>query len=169
MQTKNTPTLNLYCYRIQMSTWTRFSSMPPMLQSNALSNAPTSAPTQTNASQTNASQIKTSQSDTCKGQYEQLCNQPETQWFDLTFLVSVSGYAALTEQHLISNILSTFSGYHWLPEEFLAPLLRGKGQLPMTISTEAVPDDWLFWQVLRSPLRLALHITITAPFALPLG
>lgn len=146
MQHKNIPALNLYCYRVEASEWNNSSSQ--------------------SFSRTSAHVDR---------EYVPIRNDKEThsqlvcQWFELTFLISVSSHTALAEQHVLSEILAMCSSYCFLPEEFLSPLLRGQGQLPMKVSTEAVPDNLLFWQVLRTPLQLALHVTITVPFFQHLG
>ncbi|MEO0457814.1 MAG: Pvc16 family protein [Cyanobacteria bacterium P01_A01_bin.114] len=139
MQHKGKPALNLYCYRVQASGWNHLLNPPDNSRVSTLPEIESSTETK-------------------------VC-----QWFDLTFLVSVSDHTALAEQHLLSEVLAMLSGYPSLPEEFLSPLLRGQGQLPMTVSTEAVMDTLLLWQVLRTPLRLALHVTITVPFYRQLG
>lgn len=136
MHQRNIPALNLYCYRVQASSW----------------HCPSS-----------------SQDCSRAGTLPDLAKQQICQWFDLTFLISAVSHTALAEQHLLSEMLAMFSNYSLLPEEFLPPVLRGQGQLPIAISTEAVPNNLLFWQVLRTPLRLALHVTITVPCWHPLG
>jgi len=152
---KKIPALNLYCYRVQASEWT-CSHSPSFLKAPAhagaaLSSAECPSPT--------SDQRENSQRNSSSG----------CQWFELTFLISVSSHTTLAEQCVLSEILAMCSSYRFLPEEFLSPLLRGQGQLPMKVSTEAVPDNLLFWQVLRTPLRLALHVTITVPFSQHLG
>lgn len=136
------PTLNLYCYRVQASGWNH---LKDDLQ--------------------NLNELK----DTTRDSKLPPVNQQKCQWFDLTFLISVSSHTALAEQHLLSEILNMLSSYQFLPEEFLVPLLRGQGQLPVKVSTEAISDTLLLWQVLRAPLRLALHVTITVPLYQHLG
>jgi hypothetical protein len=87
------------------------------------------------------------------------------QWFDLTFLVSITDHTALGEQHLLSNVVSLFSSYQFLPEQVIAPGLQGLGSLPISIAHPSIGDTMTLWQVLRSPLRLSLHITLTIPIA----
>ncbi|MEM7794733.1 MAG: Pvc16 family protein [Cyanobacteria bacterium P01_C01_bin.118] len=138
------PALNLYCYRVQVSEWNQSLPRPSVpLRDNPLS------PTLGIKRPVNAA-----------GVY---------QWFDLTFLVSVTDHTALSEQHLLSELLAMLSSYQFLPDEFLSPLLQGQGVLPITVSTEGVIDTALLWQVLRMPLRLALHVTLTVPFYHHLG
>jgi Pvc16 N-terminal domain len=90
---------------------------------------------------------------------------PRYQWFDLTFLVSISDHTALGEQHLLSNVVSLFSSYQFLPEQVIAPGLQGLGSLPIGIANQGIGDTMTLWQVLRSPLRLSLHITLTIPIS----
>jgi hypothetical protein len=90
---------------------------------------------------------------------------PRYQWFDLTFLVSIADHTALGEQHLLSNVVSLFSSYQFLPEQVIAPGLQGLGSLPVKIANQSIGDTMTLWQVLRSPLRLSLHITLTIPIS----
>jgi hypothetical protein len=90
---------------------------------------------------------------------------PRYQWFDLTFLVSIADHTALGEQHLLSNVVSLFSSYQFLPEQVIAPGLQGLGSLPIGINNQTIGDTMALWQVLRSPLRLSLHITLTIPIS----
>lgn len=131
------PALNLYCYRVQVSDWNQTVSSPGVRGYSP-------SPTLNSRKPVSAASV--------------------SQWFDLTFLVSVSDHTTLSEQHLLSELLAMLSSYQFLPDEFLSPLLRGQGVLPMTVSTEGVIDTALLWQVLRMPLRLALHVTLTVPF-----
>jgi hypothetical protein len=85
------------------------------------------------------------------------------QWFDLTFLVSLADHTALGEQHLLSDVLSLFSSYEFLPEQVIAPGLQGLGSLPICISNQAIGETVTLWQVLQTPLRLSVHITLTIP------
>ncbi len=87
------------------------------------------------------------------------------QWFDLTFLVSIADHTALGEQHLLSNVVSLFSSYQFLPEQVIAPGLQGLGSLPIGIANQSIGEMMALWQVLRSPLRLSLHITLTIPIS----
>jgi Pvc16 N-terminal domain len=90
---------------------------------------------------------------------------PRYQWFDLTFLVSIADHTALGEQHLLSNVVSLFSSYQFLPEQVIAPGLQGLGSLPVNIANQSIGETMTLWQVLRSPLRLSLHITLTIPIS----
>ena len=140
----NKPALNLYCYRVQVSDWNQ--TFP---KSSVPSRETPLSPTLGVRRSVNVIGV--------------------SQWFDLTFLVSVTDHTALSEQHLLSELLSMLSSYQFLPDEFLSPSLQGQGVLPMTVSTEGVIDTTLLWQVLRMPLRLALHVTLTVPFYHHLG
>lgn len=85
-------------------------------------------------------------------------------WFDLSFLVIAWDCTALGEQRLLSEVLQIFLNYRFLPEELLAPGLRGYGSLPIQVSTKALTDITALWSALGVPLRPALHVTVAVPF-----
>ncbi|MBD2742218.1 Pvc16 family protein [Coleofasciculus sp. FACHB-1120] len=85
-------------------------------------------------------------------------------WFDISFLVSAWDHTALGEQRLLSEALMLLLRYRWLPEELLAPSLRGYGSLSMTISAVGLIDAVALWRALGVPLRPALYVTVTVPF-----
>ncbi|MEB3292718.1 MAG: Pvc16 family protein [Synechococcales bacterium] len=87
----------------------------------------------------------------------------EPQWLDLIFLVSAIDHTVLAEQHLLSEMVTVLSGYQSLPEQVLMPELRGLGALPIQVSNQTVPETLLLWQVLQTPLRLSLQVTLTVP------
>jgi hypothetical protein len=86
-----------------------------------------------------------------------------SQWFDLSFLISVSDYTALGEQYLLSEVFAIVSNYKFLPEEVLAPELQGRGLLPMRVFSNEWSDIVMLWNVLCAPLRPALQVKITVP------
>jgi len=85
------------------------------------------------------------------------------QWFDLTFLVSVTDYTSLGEQSLLSDTLVMLSQYQRLPDAVLDRTLRGYGSVGIRVFTQAPAEDIQFWTVLRAPFQLALHVTLTVP------
>ncbi len=89
--------------------------------------------------------------------------QGVSQWFDLSFLISVNDYTALGEQYLLSEIISVLSNRNSLPEEILAPELQGRGALPLRVSDHEWSDTVKLWDVLCAPLRPALQVRITVP------
>ncbi len=88
-------------------------------------------------------------------------------WFDLTFLVSVADYTCLGEQHLLSDILVILSQYQLLPDGVLDHTLRGNGAIRMRFFAQAPTENIQFWTVLCVPLQLALHVTLTVPYRVP--
>lgn len=91
------------------------------------------------------------------------------QWFDLAFLVSATDHTVLGEQHLLSEVLSILAQHKFVPEQYLAPAVRGKGQIPIQISSISRVDPFKLWQVLQVPLQLSLHVTLTVPFTPDFG
>jgi hypothetical protein len=97
------------------------------------------------------------------------CPQPagadvqDCRWFNLTFLVSASDHTSLGEQNLLSEVLETLQRSPCLPDQVIEPCLRGQGALAVRVSTQAAIDDLLLWKVLQTPLKLALHVTMTVP------
>lgn len=87
-----------------------------------------------------------------------------TVWFDVSFLVSVWDRTALGEQRLLSEVLTLLLSYQILPEELLAPALRGYGNLSITVSAFGTLDAAILWNALAVPLRPALYVTVTIPF-----
>jgi len=87
-----------------------------------------------------------------------------TVWFDVSFLVSAWDRTALGEQRLLSEALTLLLSYQILPEELLAPALRGYGNLSITVSAFGTIDAAILWNALGVPLRPALYVTVTIPF-----
>ena len=86
-----------------------------------------------------------------------------SQWFELTFLLSVFDHTSLGEQHLFAAVLSALSRRDVVPEQQLAPSLRGWGDLPLQVSTRDAADELQLWTALGAPVRLSLHVTLTVP------
>lgn len=87
-----------------------------------------------------------------------------TIWFDLSFVVTAWDRTALGEQYLLSEALMLLVPHRFLPEEQLAPVLRGKGTLPMRIFADRLSDTAALWRALGVPLRPGLYLTVTVPF-----
>ncbi|HEY9890437.1 MAG TPA: Pvc16 family protein [Candidatus Sericytochromatia bacterium] len=87
-------------------------------------------------------------------------------WFDVSFLVSAWGDTALGEQHLLSEALMLLLPHPFITEDLLAPVLRGYGNLPMSVTTIHPTDTAALWSALGVPLRAALCVTVTTPFHL---
>ena len=87
-------------------------------------------------------------------------------WFDVSFLISAWDGTALGEQRLLSEALTLLLRHRLLPEELLAPALRGYGSLSVTVSSVELMDAVSLWQALGTPLRPALYVTVTTPFQL---
>ncbi|OLP16633.1 hypothetical protein BST81_19530 [Leptolyngbya sp. 'hensonii'] len=85
------------------------------------------------------------------------------QWFDVSFLVSAWDYTVLGEQQLLSEALTSLVGHPSLPEEMLAPELRGHGDLPLVISLQPAINPVMLWTSLGVPLRPALYVTVSIP------
>jgi Pvc16 N-terminal domain len=131
------PCLNLYCYHIQES-WCSHQASTDRPSSEVLP--------------------------PLEVQLDRIVDATTTyRWFELTFLVSITDHTVLGEQHLLSDIVELLSNHHFLPEQVVAPELRGLGQLPLRISSPAIGDTLTLWQVLQAPLRLSLQITLTVP------
>ncbi len=54
----------------------------------------------------------------------------------------------------------------FITEDLLAPVLRGYGNLPMSVTTIHPTDTAALWSALGVPLRAALCVTVTTPFHL---
>ena len=89
-----------------------------------------------------------------------------TTWFDVSFLVSAWDHTALGEQRLLSEALMLLLQHGCLKEEWLAPELRGHGNLLLRVSTVHPTDTVALWSALGVPLRPALYVTVTIPIKL---
>ncbi|MBD2072917.1 DUF4255 domain-containing protein [Phormidium sp. FACHB-592] len=96
-------------------------------------------------------------------QHTERLSRSDCRWFDLTFLVGVTHYTRLGEQSLFSEVLSVLSHDQQLPDAIVDHTLRGYGALQMRVFTQAPAENVVFWTVLRAPLQLALHVTLTVP------
>ncbi len=85
-------------------------------------------------------------------------------WFDVSLMLTAWDRTTLGEHHLISEALSLLLRHRSLHEEFLAPGLRGYGNLSMTVSANPPIEIGSLWSALSMPLRPALYLTVTVPF-----
>lgn len=85
-------------------------------------------------------------------------------WFDVSLMLTAWDRTALGEHHLLSEALSLLLRHRSLHEEFLAPGLRGYGNLSMTVSATLPIEVGALWSALSVPLRPALYLTVTVPF-----
>jgi Pvc16 N-terminal domain len=83
---------------------------------------------------------------------------------DVSFLISVWDSTALSEQHLISEVLTLLLRHHSLPEASLAPVLRHQGLLPMRVSGQDLSETAQLWRALGVPLRPSVQVIVTVPF-----
>lgn len=83
---------------------------------------------------------------------------------DVSFLISVWDSTALSEQHLISEVLTLLLRHHFLPEASLAPVLRHRGLLPMRVSGQDLSETAQLWRALGVPLRPSVQVVVTVPF-----
>jgi hypothetical protein len=85
-------------------------------------------------------------------------------WFDVSILLTASDRTTLGGHHLLSEALSLLLRHHLLREEFLAPNLRGQGNLSLTVSLDPPIEIGGLWSALAVPLRPALYLTVAVPF-----
>ena len=86
-----------------------------------------------------------------------------TQWFDVSFVITAKDYTSLGKQRLLSEAFMVLCDRRILKEELLAPILRGYGNLQVTISDYPTGDTIALWNALGVPFRPALYITLTIP------
>ena len=84
-------------------------------------------------------------------------------WIDVSLMLTAWDRTALSEYHLLNEALSLLMRHRSLREEFLAPELRGYGNLPMTVAVNPPVDLGSLWSALNVPLRPAVFLTVTAP------
>lgn len=87
-----------------------------------------------------------------------------TSWFDVSILLTASDRTTLGGHHLLGEALSLLLRHHLLREEFLAPNLRGHGNLSLTVSLDSPIEIGGLWSALSVPLRPALYLTVAVPF-----
>ncbi|NJO79518.1 MAG: DUF4255 domain-containing protein [Cyanobacteria bacterium RM1_2_2] len=86
-------------------------------------------------------------------------------WFDVSLLITAWDRTALSEHHLLTEAMSVLLRHRSLQENFLANDLRGYGNLPLSVAIAPPIEIGALWGALGLPLRPALYLTITVPFA----
>jgi len=84
-------------------------------------------------------------------------------WFDLSLLITAWDRTALGEYHLLDEAMSVLLRHRSLQEDFLAPELRGYGNLSLSLSVGPPIELGALWSALSLPLRPAVLLTVTAP------
>ncbi|GAA6616011.1 Pvc16 family protein [Scytonema sp. NUACC26] len=85
-------------------------------------------------------------------------------WFDVSLMLTAWDSTTLGEHRLLTEALTLLLRHRSLREEFLAPELRGYGNLSLAVSVESQVEVGSLWSALNVPLRPALYITVTVPF-----
>lgn len=85
-------------------------------------------------------------------------------WLDVSLILTAWNRTVLGEYHLLNEALSLLLRHRTLREEFLAPELRGFGNLFIHVAVTPLVDVGSLWSALSVPLRPALYLTITVPF-----
>lgn len=86
-------------------------------------------------------------------------------WFDVSLLITAWDRTALGEYHLLTEAMSVLLRHRSLQEHFLTPDLRGYGNLSLSVAIAPPIEIGALWSALSLPLRPALYLTITVPFA----
>jgi hypothetical protein len=86
-------------------------------------------------------------------------------WFDVSLLLTAWDRTVLGEHHLLAEAMSVLLRHRSLQEHFLAHELRGYGNFPLSVAIAPSIDIGALWSALGLPLRPALYLTITVPFA----
>jgi hypothetical protein len=84
-------------------------------------------------------------------------------WFDLSLLITAWDRTALGEYHLLDEAMAVLLRHRALQEDFLAPELRGHGNLSLSLSVAPPIELGALWSALSLPLRPAVFLTVTAP------
>lgn len=99
-------------------------------------------------------------------------NKPQTakvnwspNWFDVSLLITAWDRTALGEYHLLTEAMSVLLRHRSLQEHFLAHDLRGYGNLSLSVAMAPPIEIGALWSALSLPLRPALYLTVTVPFA----
>lgn len=86
-------------------------------------------------------------------------------WFDVSLIITAWDRTALSEHHLLVEAMSVLLRHRSLQESFLAHDLRGYGNLPLSVAIAPPIEIGALWGALGLPLRPALYVTVTVPFA----
>ena len=84
-------------------------------------------------------------------------------WFDVSMVLMAQDRTVLREHHLLTEALTLLLRHRSLREEFLAPALRGYGNLSMTVSTDTPFDVSSVWHALSVSIQPAIFLTVTVP------
>lgn len=84
-------------------------------------------------------------------------------WFDVSILITARDRTVLGEHSLLTDILSLLLRYRLLREEFLAPDLRGYGNLMLSVTDNPPIDVASLWNSLSVSIRPAIYLTVTVP------
>jgi hypothetical protein len=95
-------------------------------------------------------------------------DSPSLRWFDLLFALMARDHTVLGEQQMLTESLTLLLQYPHIPAQFLSPTLRAYETLPLRVTPMTLLAQPTFWNAIGIPLRPALQITVTAPFAIPL-
>lgn len=84
-------------------------------------------------------------------------------WFDVSVLITARDRTVLGEYNLLSDVLSLLLRYRLLREEFLAPDLRGHGNLFLSVTDDPPIDVASLWHSFSLSIRPAIYLTVTVP------
>lgn len=84
-------------------------------------------------------------------------------WFDVSILITARDRTVLGEHSLLTDVLSLLLRYRLLREEFLAPDLRGYGNLMLSVTDNPPIDVASLWTSLSISIRPAIYLTVTVP------
>lgn len=84
-------------------------------------------------------------------------------WFDVSVLITARDRTVLGEHMLLSDVLSLLLRNRLLREEFLAPNLRGHGNLFLSVIDGPPIDVASLWNSFSLPIRPAIYLTVTVP------
>lgn len=87
-------------------------------------------------------------------------------WFDVSMILMAQDRTVLREHHLLTEALTLLLRHRSLREEFLAPALRGYGNLCMSVSTDMPFDVSSLWSALSVSVQPAIFLTVTIPLEL---
>jgi hypothetical protein len=86
-------------------------------------------------------------------------------WFDVSLLITAWDRTALGEYHLLTEAMAVLLRHRSLQEDYVAPELRGWGNLSLSVSIAPPIELGALWSALSLPLRPALYLTVAIPFS----
>jgi hypothetical protein len=86
-------------------------------------------------------------------------------WFDVSLLITAWDRTALGEYHLLTEAMAVLLRHRSLQEDYVAPELRGHGNLSLSVSIAPPIELGALWSALSLPLRPALYLTVAIPFS----